>query len=140
MNANSGLKTSARKPYMRSQVGSEQFWRFKALTAEMRASIADNIAHLSSAHCESQLLVEVEALRTRIAQIEASKSWKITRPLRAFMNKVYEVRTRSAPVSLALSARSADAMSLRIAKVRQFADGSAVDAFYKLLSQSDRSS
>ena len=139
MNANSGLKTSARKPYMRSQVGSEQYWRFKALNAEMRAAIAENMTHLSSASYESQLPVEVDALRARIAQIEASRSWKITRPLRVFMNKVYELRARSAPVSPALSARSADVMALRIAKVRQFADERAVDAFYTLLSQSERS-
>tara|TARA_R110001606_G_scaffold253808_2_gene401599 strand:+ start:20390 stop:20767 length:378 start_codon:yes stop_codon:yes gene_type:complete len=125
---------------MLSQDGGEQYWRFKALNAEMRAAIAENMIRLRSTHYGSQLPVEVDALRARIAQIEASRSWKITRPLRAFMNKVYELRARRAPVSPTLTARSADDMALRISNVRQFADERAVGAFHTLLSQSERSS
>lgn len=106
------------------------YWRKRALIAELTRRLEEQ--PVQNHH------QEIEALRTRLVAIEASRSWKLTAPLRTATEMIYGMRRRrkqsTDPVRREIAK---DEIQQRIATLIQFADKEALADWKALLNSAD---
>ena len=108
-----------------------RYWRQRALAAEVSAKLVSP-AILDSAR-------EIEALRRRLEEIERSRSWKVTKPLRWAAERISSLRRRMSEPSNEDAVSTRLEIDQRIEILSQFSPAASRSAFAEIIASNSKS-